>query len=156
MFLKFCANNAAVVHMGDAVAELKNPRIVRDDENRPVGPERFTAQNLHHEMSGLGIERRRWFVANQQSRIVNKRPRDRHALLLPTGKLPRERAHPGSQAHLFQQNFRFFHGGLALHSGGQQRNGRIFSRCERGQKIVLLKNETQIFPPEPHGVRPAE
>src|SRR5687767_14793018 len=79
-----------VEHLGDAVAELEDARVVRDDEDAAVALEGDVLQELHDLPAGLAVEARSGLVADDEARLRDQGARDRHALLLTARELPRQ------------------------------------------------------------------
>ena len=67
--------------------KLEDAVVVGHDDDRAVGPDGGLAQKLHHGDSGLVVECRGRFVADQEPRLVDQGPRDGHSLHLPAGEL---------------------------------------------------------------------
>jgi hypothetical protein len=108
------------------------------------------------------IERGGRLVAEDQAGLVHERAGEGDALLLTAGKRRRERVEPVLQAKPNKQLLRVRDGLAPLHTGGKERNRRVFGGGEGGQQIVLLENEPKVFPakkdallrPEPFDVFP--
>ena len=77
---------------------------------------------------------------------MDERAGERDALLLPAGKLARKRVEAILQAELDEQLLRLRDGLAPLHAGGEERHGRVLGGGQRGQQIVLLEDEPEIFP----------
>ena len=99
-------------------------------------------QELEDGLAGLVIQRARRLVAEQELWVFGKRPRDRDALLLPTGQLRREIALPLLEPDLLQ------------HRGGDERVGaelgrdlHVFKGCEVRDQIVKLENKADLRTP---------
>ena len=83
--------DAGLVHHHDAVRVLDRREAVGDDEGRPSDRE-FGERSLDRPL-GLGVERARRLVQDEDGRVLEEHPRDRHALLLPAGELHAALAH---------------------------------------------------------------
>ena len=70
-----------VLEHEDAVREIENAVVVRDDDAGAVFGHRDFAQEVHHPAARRGVERGGGFVAHHQPRFVDQRARNRHALL---------------------------------------------------------------------------
>src|SRR5579884_2880385 len=80
---------AAVAKMNVAAGVRGDIGLVRDHDH---GDARFTVKPLedgHDFDAGARVERARGLIGENDPRLVDQRARDRHALLLPTGKLAR-------------------------------------------------------------------
>ena len=139
---------AAVGHLHDAIAVVENAVVVRDDDHRPVRLHRHAPQQFHHGLPRVGVERRGRLVADQQPRLVDQRPGDRHALLLPAGKLRRKRVGAIAQADLrpatrgpaqtpARRGMRPINSGIAT----------LAVAVERRQQVVLLKDKADVRGP---------
>src|SRR5688500_13804121 len=76
------ARDAPIVHARDDVGVGEDALVVGDDDQRALGPERDLAQQRHHLLAGVVVERAGRLVAHHQARSVHQRARDRDALLL--------------------------------------------------------------------------
>src|SRR5262249_59308240 len=86
---RLCANDLAIVHVSDPAREVEDATIVSDDKHRALGADSHLGEQLHDTMPGVGIECRRWLVADDQSRLVHERPCGGNAPLLAPGGLGR-------------------------------------------------------------------
>src|SRR5271165_6159487 len=77
----------SVVHVGDSIAELKDPVIVGHDDHGAVGLDGALAKQLHHREPCLMVESRGWFVANQELGVMGQGPSNRDSLHLPSREL---------------------------------------------------------------------
>src|SRR5262249_30498180 len=82
-------HDPSVEHLGHAVPETEHARIVRDEDHAPVRSHRDAFQDLEPPRARLAVEVRRRLVAHDEPRPPDQRARDRHALLLAAGELPR-------------------------------------------------------------------
>jgi hypothetical protein len=82
-------DNPPVSHFDRAIAVLQHPRVVRDDNDGPSRLHGNLAEQFHHRSPGVGVQRRRRFVAHEQPRFVHQRPRNGDALLLSARQLRR-------------------------------------------------------------------
>ena len=76
--------DSTVLEHDDAVRVADRRKTVRNGENRTA--RHHPVQRLLHELFSHRIERARRFVENQDRRILENRPRDRHTLLLAAGE----------------------------------------------------------------------
>src|SRR5215471_16857859 len=72
-FRRFGFNNAAVVHVGDAVGELEHTAVVRHHDDGAVIADGHFGQQVHHGVAGFMIECRSRLVADDQPRLVHQR-----------------------------------------------------------------------------------
>src|SRR6266705_813531 len=73
----------------DAPGELRRLRVVRDDHDGLAVLAIEHLQETQDLVGGLAIEVAGGLIAHQQLRVGHQRARDRHALLLSAGQLPR-------------------------------------------------------------------
>jgi len=92
----------SVAHLNHAIDVLRQPQIVRDHEARAILLVNEIGTCFDHLKSALGVEARRGFVGQHQAGIVDQRPRDGDALLLPAGKLRRQVLHALTQPQAIQ------------------------------------------------------
>ena len=136
--------NVPVAQHDIPAAELRDLRVVRDEYDRaPLGVQTLEQrQNLER---GPRIEVAGRFVGQNHHRIVNERPRDRHALLLSAGHLVRAVVDAVRQSYLFQGFGRPF----APLAGRyvrivEQREFDVLERRGFGQQIVRLEHESDF------------
>src|SRR5215472_16817762 len=91
------------------------------------------------------VERGGRLVAEDKGRVVHKGAGERDALLLPAGKSARQRVEAIFQAELDEQFLRARNGLTPLDASGEERHRGVLGGGERGQEIVLLKNEPEVF-----------
>jgi len=100
---------------------------------------------LHHSFPGRVIKRGSRFVADDQPRLVNQSPRDRHALLLASRQRGGQCVAPPIEPELIEQRLRTLNGFPAFHSGCNQGDRRVFGGRQRRQQVELLENEADVF-----------
>src|SRR5215472_13696204 len=86
-------DDAAGVDDDDAVGTLDRRQSVRDDDARAALHQ--SAERLLDEALGLGVERRRRLVEDEDRRVLEDRARDREALPLAARELARVVADDG-------------------------------------------------------------
>src|SRR5690242_17638128 len=69
-------DDPAVVHAGDPVAEVEDPVVVGDDDDRAVGADGDLAEQLHDGQAGLVVERGGRLVADEEPGLVHQGARD--------------------------------------------------------------------------------
>src|SRR5260370_8634712 len=79
------ALDPTVVHVHDAVAEIKDADVMSDHDDGPAGLDGDAAKEFHHSSARLTVEGSRRFITHQQSRLVPQCSGNAHALLLPPG-----------------------------------------------------------------------
>jgi hypothetical protein len=88
----------------------------------------------------LRIQVTRRLISQDDLRLMDDRPRNRHALLLSTRQLARPvldpMHHPDETQHL-RDSFSHY---APLFTAQQQREGDIFFHCETGDQMKGLKN----------------
>ena len=134
--------------MGDNVCKVKNARVVRYDDRSTIRMNGVSGDQLHHSFPGRVIKRGRRLVADDQPRLVNQSPRDRHALLLASGKRGRQCVAPPIEPQLIEQRFRTLDGFRAFHSSRNQGDRCVFGGRQGWQQIELLENEADVFAAE--------
>ena len=82
--MRAALDDAAVVEDEDGVRVRDRRKAVRDDEHR--APREEAIDGLLHETLGLGVERRRRLVEDENRRVDEQRPRDGEALPLAAGE----------------------------------------------------------------------
>ena len=143
--------------MGVPAADwLEDPLIVRDDDGRPVRRDRQAAQEFHHRLAALLVERTGWLVADHELWLVHERPRNRDPLLLPAGKLGWRRVrHPAVKPHLLEKAGRPLHRGTSRRARQEKRGRGVLGRRQRGDQIECLKDEAKVPPPKQPLLAPA-
>lgn len=104
----------------------------------------------------LGVERRSGFVADQQTRTVNERPRQGDALLPAPRKLLRQSFSSFLHAELRQQVSRSPDALFSLHAGSQQRYSGVLGGRQRRQEVLLLEDEAEVLAAKHHALRRRE
>ena len=67
--------NTAVLHHSDALGETVDPRIMRHDDDCPVGSQCRIFQDLEHGLTGIGIQRGNGLFAHDEPGSVDQRAR---------------------------------------------------------------------------------
>ena len=142
---RFGFHDPAVVHLGDRVGVMKYPGVMGHDDHGPVGLDRVLSQQFHHAFARFVVERRGRFVAKNQARFVDERASESDPLLLAAGEFVRQSIQAIAQTQLHKHRLRLIDGGAPTDSGGEERNRGVLGRGQRGQQIILLVNESEIF-----------
>jgi hypothetical protein len=87
--LVHCFGQSPVVDAHDAI-DIENPRVVRHDDDRTAVVRGKRPQQFHDSAPGLGVERRRRLIGQDDARLAHERARDGHALLLAAGQIARQ------------------------------------------------------------------
>src|SRR5439155_19664592 len=90
----FHALDAAVREVDDGIAEVEDAAVVRDHDHRSPRLHRDAAQQLHDVAPRVGVQGSGRLVADQEPRLVDQGPGNRHTLLLPARQLRRQRTAP--------------------------------------------------------------
>src|SRR5262249_28120041 len=102
----------------------------------------------HDTVSRLGVERRGRFVADDQSGLVDERPRERHSLLLASRKLRRQRIGTRAHAQGTEQLSAALDSGSPAHTRRQPRESDVLGGSQSGEQVVLLEDKPQVPPTE--------
>src|SRR6516165_6461548 len=104
-------------------------------------------QQLPHPCTGRGVEVAGWLVREQHGRAGNEGPRDRDALLLTAGELPR--VVPGAPREPYAGER--LRGGTARIAATRQleRQHHVLERRERRDEMKGLENETDTLGAQP-------
>src|SRR5258708_1235612 len=94
---------------------------------------------------GRVIQRGSRLVADDQPRLVNESPRDRHPLLLASRQSGGQCVAPPIEPELIEQRLSTLNGFRAFHSGCNQGDRRVFGGRQGWQQIELLENEADVF-----------
>ncbi|MBI1901522.1 MAG: PQQ-binding-like beta-propeller repeat protein [Planctomycetia bacterium] len=146
----FLDNDAVHDHMHLVRRAAGKAHRVRHDQHRLALP-RQVGHHRQHLGRHLRIERARRLVEQNQLWVHGQRPRDRHALLLASGKLVRHALQAVAQAHAVQKRPGFGHGHLSPFTEHVQRGlDHVLQDGEVRKKIELLEHH----PHHPaHGVQ---
>src|SRR5215472_1158109 len=79
-----------VVHMRNAIGELKDARVMRDDDECPVMHLACATQHVHHCEPGIVIEVAGRFVADDQPRVMDEGARNCDTLLFTAAQFARQ------------------------------------------------------------------
>ena len=103
-------DNRTILHEDDPVSDAaRKSHFMGYDDKRHVCL-RQQSDDVEDFIDHFGIERGCRFVEQNRQRVRRKRPRDRHALLLSTGKASRPAFCVGGHADLREQRLRLLHG----------------------------------------------
>ena len=122
---------------------------MRDADDRGILIDGDPAQQVHHDSGALRIERRCWFVSQNNAWPVGQRASNRDALRLPAGEFRRHRMLAVTDLKVVQQL-----------DGARERCRRTQSRelehhcdiirgVEERQQIGILENEADLVEPQP-------
>ncbi len=127
------------------VAERREVGVVGDDDYRLPELLAKVEEELMNLLFCRGIEVACRFVGQQDGGVIDKRPRDRNALLLSARELGRAMVQPVPEPHPGQHLFgRRLHLGLGPPSGDHRRNHYVFECGKLGQKVMGLKNKADF------------
>src|SRR5450631_3228033 len=105
--------------VGDFVGE---PQLVGRDDHGQAILDREAPDHLQHLIDQFRIERRGRLIEQQHARVRGNGARNRNALLLAAGQMPRQRAGTVAEADAFEQ-FSRAPVGVRPRNAGTQRNG---------------------------------
>ena len=113
---------------------------------RTARPEASTSSSKRREdvLRGLGVEIPGRLVGEQNSRRVGDSARDRHPLLLATGKLGRPVGQALLEAKIGEQIGRAFGGFLPRQAADHLRHDDILDRGEFHQQVMELIDEADL------------
>src|SRR5579871_5101273 len=83
----FDGSDATVLHGQDAMRELVDARVVRDDHDRSPLVEQLILDECKDVASGIAIQRSGWLIEDQDVRLTDHGASDCDALLLAARKL---------------------------------------------------------------------
>ncbi len=124
--------------VGDFVGEAQ--LMGRDDHGQAV-LDREPPDHFQHFVDQFRIERRGRLVEQQHARIGRERARDRDALLLAAGQMPRQGVGALAEADAFEQFARAAVGIGARHAvHPAQRPGDVLQRGQMAEQVELLEH----------------
>ena len=97
---------------------------------------------------GFVVERGGRLVADQEARLVDQGPRDRHPLHLAAGELAGQAVELLAHAERRQHLAGPADGPLLRPAGDHQGDRRVLGGRERGQQVVLLKHKADVLSAE--------
>src|SRR5690606_35943155 len=125
-----------------AVRDIRNRRVVRDQERRRVHRLVDVLERLEHPYARRAVERAGRLVAEQDRRTLRDRARDRDALLLAARELRREMIEavlePDERERLLWRN-------RIVRDLGDERD--VLPRGEARHEVVELENEADVPAP---------
>ena len=80
----------SIFHVEDPIRIFIDARIVGDNQDAAIFIKNFLFHEGNDHSSSVAVQRSRRLVKNQNLRLADDRPRNRHALLLTTRKLHRQ------------------------------------------------------------------
>ncbi len=133
------AEDPPVMHANDPFRRFSHFFGMRDQNNGQPLPVK-SLEDLQDLRPRPGIKIPRRFVGEDHKRPVHKRPRDRHTLLLPAGKLVGTMSDPVGKPDLLQHLFRPFEVASTV-LGVKQGKTNILESGRTRHKIELLEDE---------------
>ena len=135
------AHHFAVHQLDDAGGvALRELRIVRDHDDQPVI--RDLLQKVHDLLRGLGVQRARGFVGEDDLRIVDDGARDGDALHLSARHLVGLLFELSAQPHALERSDSHLPLLLAGDAGDGERKLNVLQDVEVRDEVVALENET--------------
>ena len=138
--------NGAIFEEHDAVGNVADSRIVRDDDDGAAVLVCDAGEQPRDVGTACGVERGRRLVGEDQIGIADHRARNRDALLLAAAELVRVRVRPMCQTEHGKRSAACFFDRGAFRATELQGHGHVFPGPERRQQIVVLENETDLIP----------
>ena len=114
-------------------------RVMGDHDHQPVI--RHLLQQLHDLDTGLAVQGSGWFVRQQNIRVIDQRPSDRHSLHLSAGHLVRLFMQLVSKPHLFQRLRCPLPALRPGNTGNGQRQFHIGKNRLVGDQIIALEHK---------------
>ena len=135
--------------MDQPVETVKDLFVMSDCYDAGLLFHRQLAQKVHHQLRALAVERGGRFVGKNDPGAIGQRPRDGDALRLPARK--KRGLHRGAVADLeIVEQLARPGATLGGRFAGKVENDRdILLRRQEGQKVMRLKDETDLFEPKP-------
>ncbi len=134
-------HHAPAVHHRDPVAQvLHDVHLVRDHDDGDPELAVHAAQQVQHVLRGLGVQRRRRLVREQDARPCRERPCDADPLLLPTGQLGGVGARLVLEPDEAQQLGHTRTTSGAVPTGHRQRVPDVARDGARAQQVELLED----------------
>jgi len=140
------ADDSSIAHDEVAFAESRDVEFVGDHYDGDSLVVEFL-KNAHHFNGGFAVEIARWLVGEQDLRLIDERSRDRHALLLSSGKLAGKMSRAVRESDRGQGPFRALAHvpARAAMPAIEHRQLDIFECGRAREEIETLKNETELF-----------
>jgi len=136
--------HVSVIHVDNAITVFEHAAIVRHNDDGAVGIKADLPHELHHRLTGFGIQGGRRFVTNEQPGRMDQGPGDRHPLLLAAGELRRVTIEAIGEADRSQNFLGAFHGHFAVCALDQEGDRGVLRRRQRGQQVVLLNDKANV------------
>ena len=143
-------DDASVDELNDAVAALRETRVVGDDQERRPTDFVDIAHQVEHDVGVLGVEVAARLVCEHKRGIHRQRTGDGDALLLATGNVgglvvsPRRKGYP-----VEQRGSNLTHLRIDVAASGKHGHHHILERRERRQQVVILENESDRTAAQP-------
>ena len=96
-------DEVSILQLQDEVVGRDEALVVRDDHQGALPQALVLPEEVEDLVAGLRVELTGWLVGQDEHRVLDQRPRDRHALLLAPRQLVRAVVEAGSQADLGDQ-----------------------------------------------------
>lgn len=81
MRIDVCAHDASIRHQNDPVGEASRANVVRHNHDRDAVTPRHVRKILHHLTPTRAVQRRCWFISENDRGSICERTRYRHPLL---------------------------------------------------------------------------
>jgi hypothetical protein len=143
------SGNAAVIHFGHAIGELKDAIVMGDDDDTAARGAGDFVHKFHDATTILAVEGGGGFVGDEEARFVDEGAGDGDTLLLAAGELggalrvPCRRGRGAGAAPR-----RTFLGLVTAHAVEEERHGDVLGEIEGGDQVELLENESDVLATE--------
>jgi hypothetical protein len=138
----------AILHVNDPIRVSEHAAVVGNDDDAAIAFAGERAEQIHHHVTALRIERRRRFVGEDNRRIAGDRARDRDALLLAAAEIGRIRVAFGAESHLLQERGRPLACLAARHALEIERERDVRFGGERREEVEALEDESNVVEPD--------
>src|SRR5450759_1090704 len=147
----------AVAEPDDPPGELRDVLLVRDEDDG-LSVVVQLLEDGHDLLGRLRVEVSGRLVRQHQLRLVDQRPRDRDALLLPAGELARQVPLPARETHRFEASAGSLDPILRSVAVGRIDQGKlhVLEGRRSGEKVERLENEPDLSVPDVRALVPIE
>src|SRR5579883_1671816 len=133
------AAQPSVLHPHDAVGELVDAAVVRDDEDAALRGEQLLAHEFEDVASGVAVQRGGRLIEDQHVRPAHDRARDGDPLLLAAAQFDGRQLRPAAQSDDLQIALRLLERLLPRPLLQDERNGDVLRSRQPWKEVIVLE-----------------